>query len=110
MNAFSPQTRRMRSQMLKLLSVQLACPTLFMYLPLATMFLLYFAGITSPIELTFMIGILMSTFPLSVPITIILSMKEYRQFFLQKLNLAHFAASTTEKKVRSKSVRKESKM
>ncbi|EYC03180.1 hypothetical protein Y032_0095g2804 [Ancylostoma ceylanicum] len=87
-NSLSEQTKKLHRQMLKLLSVQTACPTLLMHFPLGSMYLLFFAGFESPIILTYTIGILMATFPLSVPITIILFMKEYRRFFLAKLRLA----------------------
>ncbi|KAK6732485.1 hypothetical protein RB195_016705 [Necator americanus] len=51
MNALSLQTKKIHRQMLKLLTVQTACPTLLMHVPLGTMYLLFFAGITSPINL-----------------------------------------------------------
>ncbi|KAK6732487.1 hypothetical protein RB195_016705 [Necator americanus] len=95
MNALSLQTKKIHRQMLKLLTVQTACPTLLMHLPLGTMYLLLFAGITSPIVMSFIIGVLMATFPLSVPIIIIVSMKEYRQFFLVKLKLVEPVISST---------------
>ncbi|RCN40611.1 hypothetical protein ANCCAN_13430 [Ancylostoma caninum] len=94
-NSLSEQTKKLHRQMLKLLSVQTACPTLLMHFPLGSMYLLFFAGFESPTFLTYTIGILMATFPLSVPVTIILFMKEYRRYFLFKLGLGKAMSPST---------------
>ncbi|RCN40610.1 7TM chemoreceptor [Ancylostoma caninum] len=98
-NSLSAQTKKLHRQMLKLLTVQTACPTLLMHCPLGMMYLFLFAGVTSPPVMEYCIGILMAIFPLSVPITIIIFMKEYRNFLLVKLRLEQPAPSITGRSV-----------
>ncbi|KAJ1358597.1 hypothetical protein KIN20_017069 [Parelaphostrongylus tenuis] len=78
-NSMSTQTKQMHRKTLKLLSLQTACPFLLLHVPLYTMYMLLFTGITSSKLVGDTIGTLMSLFPLISPLLTIIFTEDYRK-------------------------------
>uniref|UniRef100_A0A0K0CUT6 G_PROTEIN_RECEP_F1_2 domain-containing protein n=1 Tax=Angiostrongylus cantonensis TaxID=6313 RepID=A0A0K0CUT6_ANGCA len=66
-------------------SFQTACPFLLLHVPLYTMYMLLFTGITSSSLIDDMIGTLMSLFPFISPLLTLIFTDDYRKFVLMKL-------------------------
>ncbi|KAE9420757.1 hypothetical protein Angca_000363, partial [Angiostrongylus cantonensis] len=84
-NSMSAQTKQMHRKTLMLLSLQTACPFLLLHVPLYTMYMLLFTGITSSSLIDDMIGTLMSLFPFISPLLTLIFTDDYRKFVLMKL-------------------------
>ncbi|EYC08390.1 hypothetical protein Y032_0066g3738 [Ancylostoma ceylanicum] len=86
-NSFSVQSKRMQQQMFTMLLFESACPAFCLHVPLASIYVLVFTGIASPSTMSYMIGLLMASYPLFCPLVVVLVMKEYRRFFCRIFGL-----------------------
>ncbi|KAK6009237.1 7TM chemoreceptor [Ostertagia ostertagi] len=77
--------RQSHQQLLTLLLLQTACPVFLLHTPLYTMYVLLFTGARSPHGLSIIIGILMALFPLISPLSVLVFVKDYREFIFCKL-------------------------
>uniref|UniRef100_A0A183FVR5 G protein-coupled receptor n=1 Tax=Heligmosomoides polygyrus TaxID=6339 RepID=A0A183FVR5_HELPZ len=66
---------------------QIISPALFLHVPLVCIYVLLFTGVSSPWEMSYGIGFLMSFYPLSCPIIIVVFVKDYRNFILSLLRM-----------------------
>ncbi|XGW12273.1 hypothetical protein V3C99_013177 [Haemonchus contortus] len=96
-NSMSPQTKKVHRRTFIMLSCQTLSPTILLYAPLCSVYLLVFAGIRSPMDMTCAITFLMSSFPIFSPIIIISFMKDYRDFILVTLRLKKASSSNQTK-------------
>ncbi|KAK6059054.1 hypothetical protein COOONC_03318 [Cooperia oncophora] len=83
----SPQTKKVHRHMLLMLILQTVCPALLLNGPLCTMYLLVFTGADSPPVLSYIMGLLMSSFTIFSPAIVLMFMKDYRNYILITLRL-----------------------
>ncbi|KAK6036564.1 7TM chemoreceptor [Cooperia oncophora] len=86
-NAMSTQTKKMHRHMLIMLIVQAVCPGMLLNAPLLSIYLLFFAGIDSPIAMSYAITFLMASYSIFSPIIVLVFMKDYRNYILVTLRL-----------------------
>ncbi|KAK5970572.1 hypothetical protein GCK32_010213 [Trichostrongylus colubriformis] len=98
----SARTEELHRQMHMFLTVQIACPTLLMHLPLCIMFFLFFTGLPSPLIISYLIGIAMSLNPLLASVTTIMYVKDYRKTLLTSLHLTKMQATVAQATVAHK--------
>ncbi|WKY06764.1 hypothetical protein Q1695_006724 [Nippostrongylus brasiliensis] len=81
----SSNLRKLHRQIFTMLMLQAACPFLFLHMPNFAVYIYVFAGWSTPSEVSFMLTILVTMFPLSNPIIIIAFLSEYRKYTLSTL-------------------------
>ncbi|KHJ96148.1 hypothetical protein OESDEN_03895 [Oesophagostomum dentatum] len=79
-STFSNSLRKMHGRMFTLLLVQTANPLIFLETPTFIAHFYLFTGLSTPIEVLYITGILLSLFPLMCPIIIIVFFPEYRKY------------------------------
>uniref|UniRef100_A0A7I4Z054 G protein-coupled receptor n=1 Tax=Haemonchus contortus TaxID=6289 RepID=A0A7I4Z054_HAECO len=86
-SSLSDRTKEIYRELLIVLSIQIACPTILMHLPLGMMFIMLFTGLPSPDIVNNFVGIAMALNPLSGPLVSVLCVKDYRNILLTTLKI-----------------------
>ncbi|XGW31394.1 hypothetical protein V3C99_009955 [Haemonchus contortus] len=97
----SNQSILLQRRMFVLLQLQACSPFVFLHIPCFFAFFLLFAEISSTPLITDIICTLMTLYPMSNPIIIVVFIKDYRDFLLYKLHLRQSSERTVSSQIRS---------